>query len=84
MVDAVRVNVDGVDCVRFTTNYISQYGITGLSLELAQENVLKETTSIVKMSAPPKTTVANGIKPQFLIGGVLLLLGTICIFYKKH
>ncbi len=82
-VDAVRVKVDGTDCLRFTTNYVSWYGITGQGNVIAQAAVLEETTSIVKMSEVPTQTTSNGIRPQVAVGGSLLLLGAICIFWKK-
>lgn len=81
-VDATRVKVDGVDCFRFTTDYVSQYGVTGGGESFEGVTIIEETTSIVSMSEPPAQS-GTKILPQMVISSALLLVGTICIFWKK-
>lgn len=82
-VEAERVKVDGVDCLRFTVDYLSQIGVTGNGTTFDASYVVEETTNIVSMSAAPKQQV-NTLLIQWAISGVLLLSGIVCIFWKRQ
>lgn len=80
-VEAERVKLDGVDSFRFTLNYISQIGVVGNGIGFDESYVLEETTSIVSMSSGPKQNEFY-LPVQWIVGGILLLVGLFCIFGK--
>lgn len=82
-VEAERVKVDGVDCLRFTVDYLSQIGVTGNGTAFNASYVVEETTNIVSMSAAPEQQT-NMLPIQWAISGVLLLGGIVCIFWKRQ
>ncbi len=77
-----RVKYNGVDSFRFSTSYISQIGVMGDGTDFEEAYVLEETTSIVNMSSAP-VQKKNTIPLQWAVSVLLLLSGTVCVFWKK-
>lgn len=78
-----RVNLNGVDSFRFTTNFVSQIAVAGNGTDFDAAYVITETTSMVSMSSGPAEAQNNLLVYQWIVSGVLLLVGTICIFKRK-
>ncbi len=85
-VEYIRLRVDGEDCVRFTTDHLSLFGLTGTGEDFDASGVIEETTVINSMSAAPGARGTKGweagMPPSlkwslgacfFLMGGVLLI-----------
>lgn len=85
---AERIKVDGMDCIRFRTNHLSLYGLYGDGSSLDTNAILEETTVITSMSAPPDKqsgqTRVSSIRYQWVLGSILLVLGTFSIFWKSR
>lgn len=80
-VSAMRLLVDGVDCVRFDTNFLSVYGLYGDGTVLNTDYLIQTTTTLESMTAPPDAAVAEGSSHlkiyRWLVGGLLLLAGMV-------
>lgn len=78
-VSAMRLLVDGVDCVRFDTNFLSVYGLYGDGTVLNTDYLIQTTTTLESMAAPPDAAVVEGSSHlkiyRWLVGGLLLLAG---------
>ncbi|MCM1045155.1 MAG: leucine-rich repeat domain-containing protein [Candidatus Gastranaerophilales bacterium] len=76
-IQAERLLVDGVDCVRFATNYLSVYGMFGSGDALDKEGLIEVTTTLNDMAAPP-AEVESVTAPhlfKWILGGLMLLTG---------
>ena len=81
-VPAERVKLDGEDCLRFRLNFLSCIGIAGNGTAFDDDYVSEETTSIISMSAVQSKATSSPI--QWGIGSVMLIVGFLCIFWKKQ
>lgn len=78
-----RVKLDGVDSFRFSANFVSQIAVAGNGTDFDAAYVITETTSMISMSSGPMEAQNNFYVYQWGLCGVLLLVGTICIFKRK-
>ncbi|MCH5342595.1 MAG: leucine-rich repeat domain-containing protein [Acetatifactor sp.] len=82
-VSAMRLLVDGVDCVRFDTNFLSVYGLYGDGTVLNTDYLIQTTTTLESMAAPPDAAVMGGSSHlkiyRWLVGGLLLLAGMVLV-----
>lgn len=86
-VSSERVRMEGKDYIRFYTNHLSLYGIYGDGEALEEGSIQEVTTLITSMSAPPEVSGAAREIPYrstWILGGILLVIGTVCIFKKVH
>lgn len=86
-VNSERVRVDGKDCVRFYTSHLSLYGIYGDGAALEEDSIQEVTTLITSMSAAPEVSSPTKDIPfryTWILGGILLMIGTVCIFKKAY
>lgn len=93
-VSSERVRMDGKDCIRFYTSHLSLYGIYGDGEALEAGSIQEVTTLITSMGAAPEMPGAapkmSGAAKEipyrstWILGGILLAIGTVCIFKKVH
>lgn len=89
-----RVRMDGRDYIRFYTNHLSLFGVYGDGAALEENSIQEVTTLISNMSAPPEMSGAASerigaakaipYRGTWILSGILLVIGTICIFRKVH
>ncbi|MCM1186658.1 MAG: leucine-rich repeat domain-containing protein [Lachnoclostridium sp.] len=93
-VSSERVRMDGRDYIRFYTSHLSLYGIYGDGAVLEENSIQEVTTLITSMAAAPGSSgtapevssAAKAIPYRFawILSGILLVTGTVCIFRKVH
>ena len=82
LVEAQRVRVDGVDCLRFKLDYLSQVAIVGTGSTYDGIPVIEETTSFVDMAEAPGQGRIK-VHLQWSLAGALLFSGLVCLLWRK-
>ena len=72
--------MNGIDCFRFVTDYISQYGVMGNGTTLDTSYV--QEVSMVSMSALP-TEQQKAFPYHWILSIMLLASGVVCVCWKR-
>lgn len=91
LVESTRVEIEGMDYIRFRTGHLSAFGIFGDGNPLEKGDILQEISVSTSQNAAPlqdgfwtgslKRSL-GGHSYRFILGGGLLFIGMICIFKK--
>lgn len=82
-ISSQRILSGDVECIRFSVNQISSFGICGTGEALDDSEILEETVQSTSMSGPEAGSDSALAFARFLVGGALLITGAILLFVRR-
>ena len=82
-ISSQRILSGDVECIRFSVNQISSFGICGTGEALDDSEILEETVQSTSMSGSEAGSDSALAFARFLVGGALLITGAILLFVRR-